>query len=335
MRPTLAIVANIFDVAKAAGVSHQTVSRVLNRDETVGQVNRERVEEAIQRLDYRPSAAARALARRRTRTIGLLVVGLPFHGPASIANGVNAAARGSGWDVAIAATDGIDATDVRQAADSLLGQDVRAVVVVAPGPPVAAALADLAARLPVVTSVDVLAGATVVPVDDEGGAVLAVEHLAALGHREVLHLAGPDDWTEADQRIAGWRSASARLGLRTPELLRGDWSASSGYALGTRIAREGAPTAIFSANDQTALGVLAAFREHGVRVPEDVSVVGYDDIPEAAFFTPPLTTLRPDFVGLGRRMLARVERLLVGGVPEAEAALVPELVVRASTARPR
>jgi DNA-binding LacI/PurR family transcriptional regulator len=328
-------VANIFDVAKAAGVSHQTVSRVLNRDTTVGPELRQRVELAIERLDYRPSAAARALARRRTRTIGLLVVGLPFHGPASVANGFNAAARRSELDVAIAATDGIDAADVRQAAETLLGQDVRAVVVVAPGPSAGAALADLASRLPVVTSVDVVPGASVVAVDDEGGAELAVEHLAALGHREVLHLAGPDDWTEADQRIAGWRAASERLGLATPEVLRGDWSASSGYVLGARLAAEGVPTAIFSANDQTALGVLAAFRERGVRVPEDVSIVGYDDIPEAAFFAPPLTTLRPDFVGLGRRMLARVERLLAEGTPEFEPALLPELVVRASTARPR
>jgi DNA-binding LacI/PurR family transcriptional regulator len=334
-RPRIAAVANIFDVAKAAGVSHQTVSRVLNRDPTVRTAMRERVESAIESLDYRPSAAARALARRRTRTIGLLVVGLPFHGPASTANGFNAAARGSGWDVAIAATDGTDVADVRQAAESLLGQDVRAVVVVAPGPPVAGALAALAERLPVVSSVDVGPGAAVVPVDDERGAALAVEHLAGLGHREVLHLAGPDDWTEADQRIAGWRAASERLGLRTPVVLRGDWSASTGHALGVRIAREGAPTAIFSANDQTALGLLAAFREAGIRVPEDVSVVGFDDIPEAAFFPPPLTTLRPDFGGLGRRMLARVEALLAGAAPGNDAALVPELVLRSSTRSPR
>jgi DNA-binding LacI/PurR family transcriptional regulator len=328
-------VANIFDVARAAGVSHQTVSRVLNRDETVGQALRERVEVAIEQLDYRPNAAARALARRRTRTVGLLVVGLPFHGPASIANGVNAAARGSGWDVAIAATDGIDPVDVTEAAEALLRQDVRAVVAVAPGPAAGAALAGIATRLPVVTSVDVVPGGAVVPIDDEAGAALAIEHLAALGHREVLHLAGPAGWTDADQRIAGWRAASARLGLKAPDVLRGDWSSASGYALGARIADAGAPTAIFSANDQTALGVLAAFRERGVRVPEDVSVIGYDDIPEAAYFAPSLTTLRPDFVALGHRMLARVERLLGGGAEEAPSPLLPELVVRASTRAPR
>jgi len=329
-------VPNIFDVAKAAGVSHQTVSRVLNGDATVRPAVRERVDEAIKALDYRPSAAARALARRRTRTIGLVVVGMPFYGPASIANGFNAAARASGWDVAIAATDDrADAADVRQAGQTLLAQDPRAVVVVAPGPAVGAALADIAGRVPVVTSVDVVPGASAVTVDDVRGAALAVEHLASLGHREVVHVAGPEGWTEADQRIEGWRTASERLGLGLPEVLRGDWGSASGYRAGQVLAERGVPTAVFSANDQMALGVLAAFREAGVRVPEDVSVVGFDDIPEAAFFPPPLTTLRQDFGALGRGLMARVDDLLAEREPADAAPQLPELVVRASTAAPR
>ena len=325
---------NIFDVAKAAGVSHQTVSRVLNGDATVRPAVRGRVDEAIAQLDYRPSAAARALARRRTQTVGIVVVGMPYFGPASVANGFNAAARASGWDVAIAATDGADAADVRQAADSLLGQDVRAVVVIAPGPAVGAALGHLAARLPVVTSVDVVPGASTVAIDDVRGAELAVEHLASLGHREVLHLAGPEDWTEADQRVAGWRAASLRLGLGTPQPLQGDWSSATGYRLGREIALAGAPRAVFCANDQMALGVLAAFREAGVRVPEDVSVVGFDDIPEAAYFPPALTTLRVDFPALGHLLMQRVDDLLAGREPEPVPALVPQLIARASTAAP-
>jgi DNA-binding LacI/PurR family transcriptional regulator len=330
-------VANIFDVAKAAGVSHQTVSRVLNRDPTVRQPIRERVDAAIAQLDYRPNAAARALARRRTRTIGLVVVGMPYYGPASIANAFNAAARASGWDVAITATDD-DAHDdeLRQAGEALLGQDPRAVVVVAPGPAVGAALAGLAGRVPVVTTVDVVPGAAgTVTVDDERGAAMAVEHLAALGHRAVVHLTGPAGWTEADQRIAGWRAASARLGLAEPEVLRGDWSSATGYRLGREVARQGAPSAVFSANDQMALGVLAAFRDAGVRVPEDVSVVGFDDIPESAFFPPPLTTLRQDFAALGHGLMARVDDLLADREPADAAMQVPELIVRASTAPPR
>lgn len=327
---------NIFDVAKAAGVSHQTVSRVLNGDSTVRPAVREKVDRAIAALDYRPSAAARALARRRTRTIGLVVVGMPYFGPASIANSFNAAARASGWDVAIAATDdGALEGDVRKAGEALLAQDPRAVVVVAPGPAVGAALADLARRVPVVSTVDVVPGATAVTVDDERGAALAVEHLAALGHRDVLHVAGPEEWTEADQRIAGWRAASERLGLAVPDVIRGDWSSAGGYRIGRELAAAGAPTAVFSANDQTALGLLAAFRDAGVRVPDDVSVVGFDDIPEAAFFSPPLTTLGQDFAALGRGLMDRVDELIAGRETRPGAPLVPELIVRRSTAAPR
>ncbi|MGT2426340.1 substrate-binding domain-containing protein [Amnibacterium kyonggiense] len=207
-------------------------------------------------------------------------------------------------------------------------------MVIAPGPAVGAALAALAKRVPVVTTVDVVPGAAAVTVDDVRAAELAVEHLAALGHRAVLHLAGPDGWTEADERIDGWRAASERLGLAVPEVVRGDWSSASGYRVGRRIAEEGVPTAVFSANDQMALGLLAALRDAGVRVPEDVSVVGFDDIPEAAFFAPPLTTLRQDFVALGHGLMARVEDVLADRDVPAATPLVPELVVRASTAPP-
>lgn len=327
---------NIFDVAQAAGVSHQTVSRVLNDDPSVRPATRAGVQAAIERLGYRPNAAARNLARRRTRTIGLIVVGMPFHGPGGMTQGFNTAARAEGWDVAIAAIDEADRADVRGAADRLLAQDVRAVVVIAPGPGVGAALAELAARVPVVTSVDgVVPGAIAVSVDDVAGAEAAVEHLAALGHREVLHVAGPADWTEAQQRITGWRAASERIGLRTPEVLAGDWTSASGYRIGTAIAAAGAPTAIFSANDQTALGLLAAFRDAGVSVPGDVSVVGFDDIPEAAYFPPPLTTLRQDFPALGRALMARVDDLLADRTVATSERLPPTLVIRASTAAPR
>lgn len=324
--------ANIFDVAAAAGVSHQTVSRVVNGDRTVRPALRAQVEQVIERLGYRPNAAAQALARRRTRTLGLVVVGMSFHGPASIAQAFNRAARAAGWDVAIAAIDEADPVGVRAAADRLLGQDVRAVVAVAPGPAAGAALEDLAARVPVVTSVaDVVPGATGVSVDDVAGAGLAVEHLAALGHTGVLHVSGPPEWTEAQQRIAGWRAASERLGLAVPEVLPGDWSSATGYRIGAAIAREGAPSAVFAANDQAALGLLAAFREAGVRVPADVAVVGFDDIPEAAYFPPPLTTLRQDFSVQGRLLMERVAALLDGRAVEGPPPLVPQLVVRGST----
>jgi DNA-binding LacI/PurR family transcriptional regulator len=324
-------VATIFDVAAEAGVSHQTVSRTLKGDPTVRPAIRERVEAAVERLGYRPNAAARALASRRTRTIGLIAVGLPLYGPSSTTHGFNAAAHRSGWDVSIAALER-SASEVRHAADALLGQDVQALVVVGPTPSVNAGLRDLGLRVPLLTSVRTdLPGAHWVGIDSEAGARMAVQHLAELGHRAIVHVAGPADWSEAQDRESGWRAECARLGLETPEVLRGDWTAETGYVIGQRLAAEGSATAVFSANDQTALGLLAAFRDAGVRVPEDVSVVGFDDQPEAPFFAPPLTTVRQDFAGLGERLTALLDALLAGEETDDPPAQTPELVVRRST----
>ncbi|MGN6741930.1 MAG: LacI family DNA-binding transcriptional regulator, partial [Amnibacterium sp.] len=272
---------NIFDVAAAAGVSHQTVSRVLKGDPTVRPQTRERIEEAVARLGYRPNAAARALASRRTRTLGLITVGLPLYGPSSTTHGFNHAARAAGWDVSIAALEQTAAPEVRHAVDALLGQDVQALVLVAPPPVVADALAALPLEVPLVTTAPSgIPGALAVGIDHAAAAALAVGHLADLGHQEVLHVAGPADWIEARERERGWREECARRGVRAPEVLRGDWTAGGGAAIGRALAAGGAPSAIFSANDQTALGLLSAFAEAGIRVPEEVSVVGFDDIPE-------------------------------------------------------
>ena len=171
----------IFDVAAAAGVSHQTVSRVLKGDPTVRPAVRERVDSAVQQLEYRPNAAARALASRRTRILGLLVVDLPLYGPSSITRSFNAAARRAGHDVSIAALERADAADVLHAADTLLAQDVRALVVVASSATVGAVLAPLTTRVPVITTVhDVIPDAHSVGIDNAEGALLAVRHLAAL-----------------------------------------------------------------------------------------------------------------------------------------------------------
>jgi DNA-binding LacI/PurR family transcriptional regulator len=325
-------VATIFDVAAEAGVSHQTVSRTLKGDPTVRQATRERVQAAVEALGYRPNAAARALASGRPRIIGLITVGLPLYGPSSITHSFNAAVRSSGWDVSIAALEQ-SASEVRHAADALLGQDVQALVVVGPSPSVTEGLRGLPLRVPLLTTVRTdLEGAHWVGIDHEAGAGMAVRHLAELGHGAVLHVAGPADWAEAEDRERGWRRESERLGLELPEVLRGDWTAASGYELGRRIALEATATSIFSANDQMALGILAALGSAGVRVPEDISVVGFDDIPESRFFSPPLTTVRQDFADLGERLTALLDTLLAGGAPLDPPAQRPELVVRGSTA---
>jgi DNA-binding LacI/PurR family transcriptional regulator len=178
-----------------------------------------------------------------------------------------------------------------------------------------------------------------VGVDQETGARLAIRHLLALGHRTVHHVGGPADSQEARGRMAGWRSELEAAGAPVPEILRGDWTPSSGYAAGRKLAariRAGEDiTAVFLANDQMALGLLAALHEEGLEIPDDVSVVGFDDLPEAPYFTPPLTTVRQDFAELGRRGVQQVLSLLAGENMHPEPVPAP-LLVRASTgpARP-
>jgi DNA-binding LacI/PurR family transcriptional regulator len=171
-----------------------------------------------------------------------------------------------------------------------------------------------------------------VGVDQAAGARLATEHLLDLGHREILHLAGPLDWSEARARRDGWRAAMVAAGLRPLEPLLGDWSLARGYAALDEVLASGA-TAVFAANDQLALGLLCALNEAGRSVPGDLSLVGFDDQPEAAYATPPLTTIRQDFGSVGRRAVETLRRAIAGEPGVVQSLVQPELVVRASTAR--
>jgi DNA-binding LacI/PurR family transcriptional regulator len=174
-----------------------------------------------------------------------------------------------------------------------------------------------------------------VAVDNTEGAALATRYLLGLGHRTVHHLSGPPSWLDAEARVEGWREALRDAGAPEPDPVSGDWSAASGYERGQQIARDDSVTAVLCANDQVALGLIRALAEHGRRVPEDVSVVGFDDIPEAAYFLPPLTTVRQDFGELGRRALDSLVRLIFDRDAAAPAEpVVPGFVVRSSAAPP-
>ena len=176
-----------------------------------------------------------------------------------------------------------------------------------------------------------------VAVDQVAGAVSATEHLLELGHETVWHITGPPNFIESCQRLHGWRTTLQRAGADLPEPLVGDWSPRAGYDLGRRLSREPAVTAVFVANDQMALGLLRAMHEAGRDVPGELSVVGFDDIPEAPYFLPPLTTVRQDFNEMGRRSLRLLLRTIETGESPSSGTLVPpELIVRASTsAAPR
>jgi DNA-binding LacI/PurR family transcriptional regulator len=327
------------DVARLAGVSHQTVSRVLNNHPNVRPKTRDRVLATIGQLGYRPNAAARSLVTRRTRTLGVISFDTTIYGPAPMLSGVEQAARHS-YFVSIASLPAYDRRSVLGAVDKFLGQGVEGIIVIAPQITTVDALGQVAVEVPLV-AVDCGTQASIasVAVDNAAGAALATRYLLDLGHRTVHHVAGPHSWQGARERADGWRRALRAAGAPQPAMLSGDWSAASGYQIGHELALVPGVTAVFCGNDHMALGLLRALAERGRRVPQDISVVGFDDIPEAAYFLPPLTTVRQDFGELGQRALrGLLSRISDGDESAARPApwmpVLPELAVRASTARP-
>jgi DNA-binding LacI/PurR family transcriptional regulator len=298
--------ANIFDVARLAGVSHQTVSRVLNDLPNVRPTTRARVESAISQLRYSPSPAARALVTRRTRTIGLISPGRPDYGSNSIAMHFNIAARASRYTVDTVSLIDAEPGSVRGVVQSLLRQRVDAIVLI---------VADVA-ELEVVRGLDLgipliavaatsRRGPSIVSIDQYRGARAAVRHLVELGHTTILHLAGPPEYPDAIERVRGWRDELAANRLEVVDPLHGDWSPQSGYDLAGSLGVEPGMS-VFVGNDHMAIGLLSALRDRGLRVPEDVSIVGFDDVPEAAYLFPPLTTMRQDFAALGGLIMQKV-----------------------------
>lgn len=321
------------DVAALAGVSHQTVSRVVNNHPNVSKATRERVEAAISELGYRRNTAARSLVTRRSQTIGVLGSELSQYGPANTILGVEQAARDAGYFVSIAALKTVNRDTISDALRHFQDQSVDGVVVVVPHSETLSTLAAMALDVPVVTvgslGNDTISGAMV---DQKRGAELAVRHLIEQGHRRIGHISGPLDWIDGAARAEGWSQTLRAAGLEDDLLVHGDWSAGSGYEIGRQLAQERSATAIFVGNDQMALGVLRAFSEAGISVPGDVSVVGFDDTPEAAYFVPPLTTVRQDFEELGRRCVGAMVGEIEQGAAVSGIVVTPELVVRASTA---
>jgi DNA-binding LacI/PurR family transcriptional regulator len=325
-------------VASLAGVSQKTVSRVMNGEPYVKEEVRLRVLQAAQELGYRRNNAARALNSGRTRRIGVVSLGSPLYGPASMLIELERAARSTGYSMSIVTTFEGDPHGVAGAIDSLLTEGVDGIVISEPIDEGENVRLDVDIPVLSLGRFPGLAGARVVTTgaDGPGAGRIATEHLLALGHRTVWHVAGPQRWWSARDRLDGWRAALRAAGAAEPPWVAGDWSPTSGYAAGTRLACNPDITAVFVANDDMAIGVMRAFAEAGRIVPDDISVVGLDDIPTAAYQSPPLTTVRQDFDTLARDGLAR----LVGQIEDAgrdeEAAPLPVcLVVRRSSAPPR
>jgi DNA-binding LacI/PurR family transcriptional regulator len=324
--------ANIFDVARLAGVSHQTVSRVINEMPNVRPSTRARVEQAIAQLHYSPSPAARALVTRRTRAIGLVTPGISDYGPTSIAMHFNFAARAARYSVESVSAPPDDPKAIRVVIDALLRQRVDALVLVVVDVAVLELVRSLDLSVPVVVAASAARrGPTIVSIDQYRGARSAVLHLAEIGHSRILHLAGPKNAPDAIERVRGWRDELAAHRLEIVPPVHGDWSAASGHRLGLELDVEPG-VAVFVGNDQMSIGLFSALRERGLRVPEDVSVIGFDDVPEAGYLFPPLTTVRQDFDTLGELIMQKVLIAVEESEPLSEDTPLPtHLVIRQST----
>ena len=318
----------MYDVARRAAVSHQTVSRVLNDFAGIRPETRDRVLAAIAELGYRPNKAARALVTQRSRAIGVLVPATTDFGPTSSLHAIERAVRGAGYQPLVTSTP-LESAAIAESLEFLLDHSIEALVAIAPYRVLLESLAGLDRELPVVTVQTGDADGAAAGIDQVAGARAAVQHLVDLGHRAIQQLAGPDEFLEAAVRRRTVDAEVARHGLTGLPTLTGDWSADSGYAAGARV--DPAATAVVCGNDQMALGLIHALVDGGRRVPQDVSVIGFDDIPESAHSLPPLTTVHQDFEEVGRRAVALVVERLDGRDPLSLAPIVPTLTVRAST----
>jgi len=319
------------DVARLAGVSHQTVSRVINGSASIRPSTRERVQRAIADLGYHPNTAARALVTRRSKTIGIIGSNTALYGPASIQFSIQDAARAEGYFTSLVTLGAVTHDELRAALAYLSRQSVEAIIMIVTQQEALAVVRSEATTIPLIVVEGELSGRGLsVGVDQMEGARLATQHLVDLGHRDIIHVSGPLTWTEARARRAGYIEVmhAARLQVRAD--LEGDWSPARGYAIGRELVKRNDFSAVFVANDQMAIGILHAFAQAGIAVPGDVSLIGFDDVPEAAYLNPALSTVRQDFHAVGQRAIELLTAVL-DGVSTTTPLLAPELVVRDST----
>jgi LacI family transcriptional regulator len=316
----------IRDVAAKAGVSVATVSRVFNRKGPIREDTARRVMDVAGELQYVPHAGARSLSTRSTRTIGVVLPDLHGEFFSEVIRGIDLAARQCGYHLLLSGSHA-DRDEMRAVLSAVRGL-VDGLIVMSPDLEPSALVADLPPGLPVVMLNARVGGHPSVTIDNSGGARDVVRHLHRLGHRRIAFISGPTQNADAEQRRRGYRSAMKELRLEAIEYA-GIFTEESGFDAGRMIANlRSRPTAVFAANDAMAIGALSAFREAGMAIPEDIALVGFDDIPIARFLTPPLTTVKVPIAELGRRGF----EILANGDDESKrvAKLTTSLVVRRS-----
>lgn len=333
----------IKQVAREAGVSTQTVSRVINDRPDVAPETRRRVQDIIDRLGYQPSNVARSLIQGRSFTFGVVGYGLDYFGPSYTLSGIEQEASDLGYTLLLSLTRQPETNSVAQLLGDMLSRHVDGIIWAVPEIGENRTwIRDQAYKLsvPIIfLSMEPQPDQFVVAIDNYGGGLMATRHLVSRGCQNIGLITGPLDWWEARQRKLGWQEALDGAGLlrRDGFVAEGDWSAASGErGLHQLLTRHPEIDGMFACNDQMALGALKAARQLGRRVPEDLAIVGFDDIPEAAYFYPPLSTVRQDVVELGcravRKLSQAVEMGQSGAVPTPDTILLqPELIVRESS----
>ena len=324
--------ANIYDVAKLAGVSHQTVSRVLNNHSSLKPATREKVEKAITELSYRPSNAARQLVTSQSRLIGVLIAEADLYGPASILNVMEKIARREGYALISIAVSADSPESWREAIDQLRNLAIDGVITIAlPGEIVKEIENSLDGAIIVIVDSEPSKKFDVVNMDNIYGATIATQYLIDAGHTEILHVTGPENGYEADKRKVGYESTMKAAGLK-PQLIVGDWSIAKGFEAGVKVSKmKNRPTAVFCANDHLALGMIKAFSEAGISVPGDISIIGFDNIPESSYLIPALTTVGQNFDELGNNAIEKMLLQLRAGSKKEAVMIKPALVLRSST----
>ena len=340
IRPT------IKKVAKAAGVSIQTVSRVINNRPDVAQETRERIQQVIEELGYQPSALARSLIQQRSYTLGVVTAGLKYIGPSRTLNGITSQAEAMGYTLLLKELSRFDTENVQPILQTLLSHHVDGIVWAIPEVGdnhcwVNTALAQIAVPI-VFLTMEKRPDLSIVQYDNYLGGKIATEHLLQQGYRHIGHISGPLDWWESRQRKSGWQDALKENGFEPLDLhcTEGNWSSSSGdIAFRQLLSQYPDMGGIFVANDQMALSVLQAACRQGIAVPSQLGVVGFDDLPESPYFWPPLTTITQNQHLLGctviEEIVISIEHIRENGIPRSPRTIVftPELAIRRSSER--
>lgn len=338
--------ATIKQVASEAGVSTQTVSRVINERPDVSMETRKRVQDIIKRLGYQPSALARSLIRQRSYTLGVVTAGLKYIGPSRTLSGITSAVEEAGYSLLLKELPRFDANNVLPIFQSLLSRHVDGIVWAVPEvgenrdwirrPP-------LHLEIPIVyLTMEPKENVSVVSTNNYLGGRMAMSHLLEHGYRSIGHISGPLDWWEARQRMAAWKDALKEAGLETQDRhwVEGNWSSASGAKAVQKLFEQYPEMdSIFVANDQMALSVMQAACQKGLQIPKDLGVVGFDNISESAFFWPPLTTIQIDQYSVGKVAVEEIIKIIESGWQEQDSIepksimLTPTLVIRQSSLR--